>query len=613
MRNWGSQRRKQIDRPSDERRIEDMQIMKNKAMEFAERHVEKALLAVGVIFMGWMAYHNFLGSPNSVHLNNGTGPKVAPSQVGSEITHAVDRLWQQVKRSEQVTFHHIRRQNYVAQLQMSQENPLPTSLLAMSTARFAPFNAPIEATGMQQIRGLVFRSPQVPVLTAPTAKQARGVAETSSSKTRDVVWVKLTGVFPTKKWIDSMASRVGLKPHEEPLPSAYRQTVFYRVQVQRQSLQPNGAWGAWKMVNGTYLQALPTVNMASLGPNGRAEARSALIAAQQNITDPAFYTIEQIHQRIVKSPARTVPHPIIHPLGGEGAVPGAPPSFLPPMMPFGGGAGGGFNPSNFQSMIRQQQRMMREEQMRAQAAQRQQALAAQRAKAAQQAAGYPPAVALPYFNGMMPLNGQTPQTARPANADVPLTFYDTSVTPGKTYRYEMRVELVNPVYKVGFHLTDPSIVNRPWLASEWSDPSQPVHVSANLYFYLISSQIFNNQVDFRIFKWIHGVWAVTSEYVSPGQPIGNTQSIPMVDPQTGNLKPTEINFNTHYQLVDAATAANGSINVVVLSPDGQLEIRNSEIDATDPQQRKLIKATMETGAPSAANQGNSGAANAPAN
>ncbi len=574
--------------------------MKNKAMEFAERHVEKALLAIGVIFMGWIAYHNFVGSPNSVRLDNGTGPMVAPSQVGSKISQGVDRLWQQVKQAEKISFHHIHRENYVVRLQLSQENPLSHTLMAMSTARFAPMNATIESTGMQHIRGMVFRAPQVPALQAPAAIQGRGVAELSSTKTKDVVWVKLAGIFPTKKWIESMASRVGLMHNEEPLPAVYRPAIFYRVQVRRETLQPDGSWGPWQNVKGTYLQPLPSVDMTSLGANGRIEARSAISTAQQQITDPAFYTLEEIHQRIsVPAPTQNTPPPVQPQGGGE---PGGPPGFIPPNA-FNGN--GGLNPANFQRILREQQRRMLEQQQRAQAAQ-QRALAEQQARLEQQAAASGAPAPFNNFNGIQPPNGLGGETAPTQNADVSLRFYDTSVTPGETYRYEMRVELVNPVYKVGFHLTDPSIVDRPFLTGPWSAPSKRVRVSANLYFYLISSQIFNNQVDFRIFKWVHGVWAVTSEYVSPGQPIGNKQSIPMVDPKTGNLVPTVINFNTHYQLVDASTAANGSINVVVLSPDGQLDIRNSEVDATDPQQRKLIRATMETGVPSPATQSGTG-------
>ncbi len=585
--------------------------MKNKAMEFAERHVEKAVLAAGILFVGWIAYHNFVGSPNSVHVSNGSGPRVAPSRVGSKITQAVDNLWRQIRQAEKVQFNHIHRTNYVARLQVSQQNPLPSVMIAMSSSRFAPYNRGIEETGISQIKGLVFRAPKVPVLAAPTAAQARGVAELTSTKTKDVVWVKLSSTFPTKKWLESMASRVGLKANEEPLPAAYRQTIFYRVQVRRQSLQPDGEWGPWKMVKGTYLQALPTVHMSSLRSNGRIAARSAINAAQQEITDPAFYTIEQIRQRIIKpTHHRNVPRPIFRqPNGGGG---GGPPSFIPPNMPFtgGGGGGGGFGPPNVRQLMRAQQRAMRQQQMQAQAAE-QRALAAQQAQQAQQAGGNGPP-AFPQLNGMQPYGTGT-QTAPAANADVPLRFYDASVTPGKTYRYEMRVEMVNPVYKVGFHVTEPSIIDRPWLVSDWSDPSKRVQVNANLYFYLISGQIINNQVDFRIFKWVHGVWAVTSEYVSPGEPIGNRQSIPMVDPATGNLKATMVNFDTHYQLVDAKPTTNGSINVVVLSPLGQLEIRNSEIDATDPEQQKLIKATMETGSPSGSTSTNSGAQTAPAN
>jgi hypothetical protein len=74
-----------------------------------------------------------------------------------------------------------------------------------------------------------------------------------------------------------------------------------------------------------------------------------------------------------------------------------------------------------------------------------------------------------------------------------------------------------------------------------------------------------------------------------------------------------INFDTHYKLVDAQEASNGSINVVVLSPLGQLEIRNSEIDATDPEQQKLINATMQTGTPNGSASAASGRQTTPGN
>ncbi len=580
--------------------------MKNKAMETMERHVEKVVFAVGVIFVGWIAYHNFVGSPNAVHLDNGTGPKVAPSRVGSKITDAVDHLWHQIHLARKVSFRHIRRENFVLQLRDTQIQPLPSTLLAMSTARFAPLNSDIEATGLSQISGLVFRSPVVPPLAKPTAVQGRGVALVSTTKTKDVVWVKLKGIFPTKKWLNSMASTVGLKSNEAALPSGYRKTVIYRVEVRRQALEPSGAWGLWKIVPGTYIKALPVVDMAALGPNGRLAAGEAIKTDQQRITDPAFYTLEHITRRIKPKAATPAAPPVNRPFRPPGGVQA--PNFGPPMVPFsggggGGGAGGGYAPPNMaqiQRMVQRQQRLMREQE--------------QQARAAEQAAANGQPTGMPYNPALLAQQqgyggmgiAATPGALSPT-ANRPLRFFDTSVTPGQTYRYEIRVKMLNPVYKVGFHLTDPGVAHEPWLVSDWSAPSNRIHVSANLYFYLISGQINNDQVDFRIFKWVHGIWSVTSEYVSPGQPIGNRQSIPMVDPKTGNLVPTLINFNTGYSLVDAHTGTNGSIGVVVLSPHGQLEVRNSEIDATDPEQQKLITATIQTGTPGSGSANNAAA------
>jgi len=120
---------------------------------------------------------------------------------------------------------------------------------------------------------------------------------------------------------------------------------------------------------------------------------------------------------------------------------------------------------------------------------------------------------------------------------------------------------------------------------------------------VLGGQVAQGQAGIRIFKWIHGTWAVGDEDVRIGEPIGDTESVTMIDPATGSLTPQTVDFDTGFQLVNViAVPSNDSVTIVISGPDGGLGLRNSAWDATDPDQQKLISSMQSGGTPTDSGQ-----------
>ncbi|MBL7139545.1 MAG: hypothetical protein ISS74_01405 [Planctomycetes bacterium] len=82
---------------------------------------------------------------------------------------------------------------------------------------------------------------------------------------------------------------------------------------------------------------------------------------------------------------------------------------------------------------------------------------------------------------------------------------DATVEPGKTYQYQMRVAIVNPVWSL------PGVEDEQarWtleLAGQWSDPTEPVIIPELMQFYFVGT--FGDRVNLELHRWIHGVWIV---------------------------------------------------------------------------------------------------------
>jgi len=84
-----------------------------------------------------------------------------------------------------------------------------------------------------------------------------------------------------------------------------------------------------------------------------------------------------------------------------------------------------------------------------------------------------------------------------------VSAYDTSVTPGATYQYQMRVALRNPVYSLA-RVEDPKVRWTPMLPGEWSQPTRAVTIPPLVQFYFVGMG--GDRPNVELQRWILGQW-----------------------------------------------------------------------------------------------------------
>ncbi len=596
-----------------------------------EQHVEKIVLLVAVLFAAWLIYGNFVGNPYRVAMPDQPAVQVTPGSVGPKIVDAANVLRQLIRSSPPyLPLRHPL--HYVKQVRRAELHPLSPRLVAMPQVVFGPLNRPIGQVvvlpGLANVPNVTYVVPAVPAPMALKAHQHRGVttgatptspaqtaleagpsppqfpfqpgvapgqfrapfpfrrggaalnfsgngvAPPATGKPKDIAWIKVSAEFPMAQWLADLAGGSKLKAGVQGLPATFQRTTFYRVQARRAQLQPDGQWGPWQRVHGFYFNALPVVHLSQIAPAARAQALDTLDQNVGNILTPAFYPLQKF-QLQVQPAGQPMNQSLMPPLPGA-MIPGAP---------------GGYGTMGSMPRMRTPRlpRLRRN-----------------------YAPMLPPALAPPSAGVFPGAAGSVPSASAPGagtsvaalskEARIPIWFYDTTVQPGRTYRYELRLVLFNPTYDLPWHLTVASAAQQPWLKSPWSRPSGAVHASNKLYFYLVPDTLARSRVEFRIFKWVQGLWAVGEQTVSPGELIGNTQVTSLLNSR-GQLAPKQVDFNTGYTLVNVAANANGDIAAVVLAPEGRLQLRHSAWDVRSSRQKRLMQAVVREGTPKPAPPG----------
>ncbi len=570
-----------------------------------ERYVDKAILLVGAAFFVYLAWINLVKDPNSVPLPDSAGVKVAPGEVGHKITVAVHQLQNQIRHPANPSPGVAHVPNLVKGIADGQVRPLSTVVTALPPIAIGPLNQPVANINTVVVRGKTFYAPVVPSLTDMKIKQGRGVAILADNSnqpvnpntpaapvTKDVAWVKLSADFPVSDWLASLQGPAVAKPGFAALPPSFQRTTFYRVQVQRQTLGTDGRWSGWEKIHGFYLNPLPPAPMVGQDAAGRVQILSNLDAAASNILEPAFYPLEQIRLRLPPPKPANQQNPI-----PRGNIPGG--GVFPPGFP--GGAPGGFNGGgagggrfNVPRIIRQPVR---------------QNVVANQPTNVTIPGGFPggfPGAFPGNFPGVAGAGGVAgqPQTISSllAEKSFPIWLRDTDVVPGATYRYRMRLALYNPTYLFPYKSDNPAIKNKPWIYSPWTMVSRPLTVRNRLYFFLDGGGgLVNGKAEFRIFKWVHGMWTYTTQYVSPGQDIGDVRPTSIISATTGRLMFKSVNFFTGYRLVAADVRAGGNnISAVVEDSHNNLSVRRSAWDAASPLEARLLRRVNQTGRPAAA-------------
>lgn len=191
--------------------------------------------------------------------------------------------------------------------------------------------------------------------------------------------------------------------------------------------------------------------------------------------------------------------------------------------------------------------------------------------------------------------------------EVALWFHDDSVTPGKTYRYRMRVKLWNRYVGRRSSLRDPTQARSALLVGDWSLPSPPVTVAPRQHFFVGGPAIGEPAARVEVYNWYKGNWLKEDFKVRAGDIIGG-----VVETRTGELdrdarpKKEKVDFSTGALVLDVrfdepvlsrTLASKGgefnyreakSLVLVYLDPaDGQVKERVSEVDRNEPLAKKL--------------------------
>ena len=592
--------------------------MQIKNINPVERYVDKAILLVGIVFAGYLVYQNLVKDPNQVPLPDNSGVTVTPGHVGQKITAAVRQLRAKIRHPSIVLAQRPHVPNLIAGIVHGQVHLLPPQVENLPPIAIGPLNQPVSNITRVIVQGKTFYAPAVPVLTHMKIKQGRGVAILPSNAnqpgvvnpavggnspalptTKDVAWVKLTADFAAAKWLAGLRGPALVKPGFAALPPAFQRTTFYRVQVERQILHSDGRWSSWHKISGFYINPLPAAPMAGQDAAGRLQILTNLDSSVANILEPAFYPLEQIRLRLPAPTPANRPQPIPQPgnfqrgnFRGGFPIPGG----FRGGFGNGGGGGGGNNAPVMRQPVRQNQPVNQPGNAN---------------PAAVFGGGFPGGVPPVGFPGVGAMPGSTfPGVSGTAGTlssllsqkSFPIWFRDTSIVPGATYRYRMRVALYNPVYLFPYKTNNPAVVDHPWIYSPWTRITRPMTVRNRLYFFLDGGGgLVNGQAEFRIFKWVHGMWTYTTQYVSPGQNIGNVRPTSLISAATGRLEFKSVNFFTGYKLVAATLQPGGnSVDAVVQGPHGNLGIRRSRWDSASPLESQLLRRVNQTGRPVAA-------------
>jgi len=100
---------------------------------------------------------------------------------------------------------------------------------------------------------------------------------------------------------------------------------------------------------------------------------------------------------------------------------------------------------------------------------------------------------------------ETTEPAERKHVYATLWVNDAAVEPGKTYQYQMRTAILNPVWS----LPNVRPAEKRWtleFLGPWSDPTEPVTVPELVEFYFVGT--FRENVNLELHKWAHGQWVI---------------------------------------------------------------------------------------------------------
>ena len=493
---------------------------------FMGKHGEKVVLgAAGLIFIGAVAWFVVMRKPQGGLLG--------------EVNGLVDRL--QKKTQQQVTLEEAispeertalsigRKGTTVADLQRAVKGESPSYEIVQKTAPpiYRPkvveegpeqHFAPDEVLPVEQVRVAVGYG----VTDALDVPDPQATLQTTDATYHDIVWAGVVGKFDLTRQVEIYQKPYLAKGRTAPL-SRQSPITITRVEVQRRQVKPDGTTTEWETVtpavptevaaalpsypddnknratvgkwyqNLTRAQAqvrrLPFYNILSLGVG---QTVQALAGEVQGVAQP---DLSRFAAEAEKAPEPAGEEAGATPKTGAEAAPAkpAPPSDTGGRSPWEGIAGPEERPSERPA--------------------------------------------------------ETTEPAEREHVYATLWVNDATVEPGKTYQYQMRTAVLNPVWS----LTSVQPKEDRWkleFLGPWSEPTEPVMVPELVEFYFVGT--FGQRINLELHKWVHGQWIIIpSAPTRIGGPVVYTKSrARLTVPGTGETVEQDVEMAPGAFLVD---------------------------------------------------------------
>ena len=188
--------------------------------------------------------------------------------------------------------------------------------------------------------------------------------------------------------------------------------------------------------------------------------------------------------------------------------------------------------------------------------------------------------------------------------------FDVSGSPGRTYRYRIRVGILNEYCLAADKLENPADATKAILYGEWSEPSEAVGIERDTYFYLVGRDLRRECLKVDVFKWYQDGWIKETFTVRPGEEVGAARDVQVtiagkpyleeVDFATGSVA-VDMAFDVVYESVQPKAQGYGlnqrkpkTHSLVYMDEDGELHEQFVLVDRADPRYKDLLSQTEQS-------------------
>jgi len=188
-----------------------------------------------------------------------------------------------------------------------------------------------------------------------------------------------------------------------------------------------------------------------------------------------------------------------------------------------------------------------------------------------------------------------------------------SVESGATYQYRLRVLVYNVLAGEPTKFADPEDARVIFLEGPWSEPSEPVSIPPDHYFFVAGCDDRRQNAKVELYQWFDGVWVTSRHEVKVGDRVANEQRVEvpyLPDPTQvdrasvkfdAGVRVVDIDFDRSHRQRDAirgggvkfATSVATDCAVTVVDEQGRLFERFVSLDKDSPERREVAKAVWK--------------------